>query len=62
MQLPLSFAKEPETETREVEPSVDVWPTLDAKRQGETRALLARLLVKAAASESTDPPKGQGNE
>lgn len=47
MQLPLSFAQEPSSQT---ESSPDVWKTLDAEQQNETLAVLVRLLAKTAAA------------
>ena len=47
MQLPLSFAQEPSSQT---ESSPDVWKTLDVEQRKETLAVLARLLAKMAAA------------
>jgi hypothetical protein len=45
MQLPLSFAEEPSSQT---ESSPEIWETLDANQRNETLAVLARLLAKTA--------------
>ena len=59
MQMPLKFEEDPQTEAREETPRANVWPTLDAQHQSQTRSLLARLLAKAAAtSELTQQRKG----
>lgn len=47
MQLSLSFAQEPPSQT---ESSPDVWKTLDAEQRNETLVVLVRLLSKTAAA------------
>jgi hypothetical protein len=47
MQLPLSFAQEPPSQTESIP---DVWKTLDADQRNETLAVLVRLLAKTAAA------------
>lgn len=51
MQLLLSFAQEP-SDPPESHPNV--WQTLSATHQNETLAVLARLLTKAIAEQSSN--------
>jgi hypothetical protein len=63
MQMPLSFAQEPSSES---EPGVNVWTMLDAKQRNEALALLARLLAKTSAANlatsSTEDRRGRHDD
>ncbi|MBI5505067.1 MAG: hypothetical protein HY899_09700 [Deltaproteobacteria bacterium] len=57
MQLTLSFAQEP---SDDIEPSPNVWETLQSEQRHETLVVLARLFAKiAAASAAANSNKPQ---
>jgi len=59
MQLMLSFAQQPSNET---EPGPTVWRMLQIEHRHETLAVLARLIAKTAAADSSTKRKEPHND